>query len=133
MNREDLTLTGQDAEFERRAQALLRESAEALDGRVRSRLTQARFAALGALEAREGAPRFRVPGRWLPAGALAAAAVLAFAVWLAQPAGTPNAVLAEASPVEDAELLASNDGIDLYTDDADFYEWAGAVETGDAG
>jgi hypothetical protein len=131
MNRDDLTPT--DAAFEKHAAERLRASAEALEARVRSRLTAARFVALGELEKRSSAPRFRVPGAWLPAGALAAAAVLAVAVWMAQPAGSPNALLAEASPVEDAELLASNDGPELYAEDADFYEWAGADETAGPG
>ncbi len=125
MNRED-ELTPMDAAFEQRAGALLRAGTDALDGRVRSRLTQARFAALGELERRASAPRFRIPGAWLPAGALAAAAVLAIAVWVAQPAGPPAAALAEVSAVEDAELLASNDGPELYAEDADFYELAGS-------
>jgi hypothetical protein len=131
MNRDELTPT--DTAFEKHAAELLRASAEGLGGRVRSRLTAARFVALGELEQRAAAPRFRIPGAWLPAGALAAAAVLAVAVWIAQPAGSPNAVLADANPVEDAELLASNDGPELYAEDADFYEWAGSDEPGGSG
>ena len=129
MKRDDLTLTDSELALEREATKLLRASAEALDGRVRSRLTAARFVAHGELEKRASAPRFRIPGNWLPAGALAAAAVLAVAVWVAQPGSPPTAVVAEASPVEDADLLASNDGPDLYAEDPDFYEWA---DTSDA-
>jgi hypothetical protein len=123
MNRDELTLTDSEAALEREAARLLRASAEALDGGVRSRLTAARFVALGELEKRGSAPRFRIPGAWLPAGALAAAAVLAVAVWVARPLA-PTAIVAEASPVEDAELLASNEEPELYAEDADFYEWA---------
>jgi hypothetical protein len=74
-----------------------------------------------------------VPGAWLPAGALAAAAVLAVAVWVARPVETAPATLADESSMEDAEILASNDGPDLYSDDADFYEWAGSDSSGGAG
>ena len=124
MNRDDTPMTDADAAFERRARELMSASTEALDGRTRSRLTEARFAALAELEKRSSLPRFRVPGRWLPAGALAAAAVLSLAVFIARPLGTPGNPLAEVSAVEDAELLASNDEPELYADDADFYEWA---------
>ena len=127
MNSEELTPA--EVAFGRHAAELLRESAEALDGRARSRLTQARFVALGELKAgRSTAPRFRIPGAWLPVGALAAAAVLAIAVWIAQPTAPQGAVLADASPVEDVELLASNDDPGLYAEDADFYEWADSDE-----
>jgi hypothetical protein len=129
----DEQLTESDRAFERRASELLRASTESLDGRARSRLTAARFVALGKLEKRASAPRFRVPGAWLPGGALAAAAVLAVAVWVAQPSGLPSATVAEISPVEDAEILASNDEPELYADDPEFYEWAGSDQTGGPG
>lgn len=124
MNRDDTPMTDADAAFERRARELMTSSSGALDGQTRSRLTAARFAALAELEKRSSLPRFRVPGRWLPAGALAAAAVLCLAVFIARPTGTASPQLAEVSPVEDAEILASNDEPELYADDADFYEWA---------
>lgn len=117
-----------DSAFERRSRERLLESAQRLDGRVRSRLNQARHAALA--EAAGSATRFRVPGYWLPSGTLAAAAVLAIAVWIAQPNGVAPTT-AEVSPVEDIEILASNDGPDLYQDDAAFYEWAGADANGE--
>jgi hypothetical protein len=121
-----------DEVFERRASELLVESAEQLDGRVRSRLTQARHAALAELDSgRRGA--FRVPGFWLPAGAVAAATLLAVAVWMSAPA--PDAVTvaangADVSAVEDLVILASADEPELYAEDADFYEWAGATLDG---
>lgn len=112
--------------LERASRELLCASADAVDGRVRSRLTQARHAALAELAAGAGARPFRVPGRWLPAGALAAAAVLAVAVWVARPVAGPGAPLADAIASEDVEMLASTEGPELYADDADFYEWAGS-------
>ncbi len=119
-------------DFERRAAALLRASAESLDGHTRSRLTQARHAALAALAAGAAPRPFRVPGAWLPAGALAAAAVLAVAVWIGR-AGPEHATLAEAGAVEDVEILASGEGPELYAEEADFYEWAGGDAPGGAG
>lgn len=116
---------GLDA-FERSSRELLRASADAVDGRVRSRLNQARHAALAELAAGAGTRPFRVPGRWLPAGALAAAAVLAVAVWIARPVAGPGSPLADAMVAEDIEMLASTEGPELYADDADFYEWAGS-------
>ena len=119
--------------LEERSRELLTASAAALSGRVQSRLTAARFAATAEVQQRAGAPRFRTPGAWLPAGALAAAALLAVAVWIAQPSGNSNGAFADASPVEDAEMLASNDGPELYAEDPDFYEWAGAEPAAGAG
>ncbi|HXQ30401.1 MAG TPA: hypothetical protein VN790_00355 [Steroidobacteraceae bacterium] len=134
MNNEQPNVTESDADFERRTTKLLRDSADALEGRVRSRLTAARYAALAELEKRTGKPRLRVPGAWLPAGVLAAAAVLAVAVWIGQPVGGPATLVAEATLIdEDGEILASNEGPDLYADDPDFYEWAGTDQNGGAG
>jgi hypothetical protein len=133
MNDRRADMQQSDTAFERRSRELLLGSADALEGHIRSRLTAARHAALAELEKRAGEPRFRVPGAWLPAGALAAVAAVALAVWIARPVGGPAAVVADATPVEDAELLASNDGPELYADDPDFYEWAGADSGGGAG
>lgn len=73
-------------QFERNARALLEESVSRIDARTRSRLNQARHAALAAA----GTPR----PRWLssftlmPAASAAAAALLvAFVLWQRQPAG----------------------------------------------
>lgn len=117
--------TGADfAALEGRSRELLEASANSLDGYTRSRLNRARQAAIDEFRATRGARRFRVPGAWLPAGVLAAAAVLTVAVWVQQPTGVP---VAEITPVEDVELLASREGPELYAEDADFYEWAGSV------
>ncbi len=115
-----------------RSRDLLVASTEALDARTRSRLNQARHAALGELA---GSSRpFRVPSRWLPAGALAAAVALSVAVWIAHPGpGPAGGQLAEVVAAEDAELLASSEGPELYAEDAEFYEWAGGDATGGEG
>ncbi len=125
---------GAEADFERRVRSLLDESADRLDGRLRSRLTRARYAAL---EARP-APT-RAWNRWAPAGALAATLVIAVGLFvnrdLARPVHVPVAAVAPAPAtdpaaapsVDDLELLADNDAIELpNAEDYDFYEWAAA-------
>jgi len=120
-------------EFEQRCRTVLAAHVEAIDGQTLSRLQRARQAAL-ATAAKSGAARsFRTPGLWLPGGVLAGAAVLVLAVWVARPVGPAQVTIAEASPVEDAEILSSSDGPDLYADDAEFYEWAGSVAAGGTG
>ncbi|MFO1426646.1 MAG: hypothetical protein U1F11_06655 [Steroidobacteraceae bacterium] len=118
-------------EFERKTREVLEESLGRLDGRVRSRLTQARHRALAELEARERSPL----ARWLgvralvPAGALAAAALIAVTFWTQRPAGGDAG-----TALEDVEILADAEGLDLTQDaDPEFYEWAlGQGESGEA-
>lgn len=107
--------------FEKRTQEILEESAVRLDGRTRSRLTQARHAALGRL----AQPQRFGWRAYVPAGAAAGAAVLAVVMYT----GTPNndpVVVAHVSAVEDMELLADADAADFVDDgeDLEFYEWA---------
>jgi hypothetical protein len=111
-----------------RSRALLDASVDNLDAHTRSRLTQARHAALAVAEQRRGS---WLPSSWLPAGALAAAAVVAVALWMGQPGipSAPRAVPATtmaATAVEDVEIYATNDAIELFAEDPEFYEWAGA-------
>ena len=111
-----------DSEFEQRARALLTQSAEQLPGAVRSRLTQARFAALAARGAR--GPSFA--RRWVSAGA-AAAAVLALLVVYVPYGHSPAENPVANAGLEDIELLTDNDAVPLNGDqdvDYDFYEWA---------
>jgi hypothetical protein len=125
---EDQTMTGgqaMDSELEQRARALLIGSAENLPGAVRSRLTQARHAALSARHARM---RYRLQ-RWLPAGAVAAAVLALFVVFVPRgqhaPANAVNPLISNVAGVDEIELLSS--GMPLNTDqdvDYDFYEWA---------
>jgi hypothetical protein len=127
-------------DFERRLQALLEESVQRVGGRARSRLTQARHAAL-AEAARSG--RWQAPLRalvwtrprllWMPAaGAMAAAVLVAFVLWPHAPPGYPGV---EATPtnVEDLDLVADREGMDLMqSGDGQFYEWAMAqADAGD--
>jgi hypothetical protein len=109
-------------DFEKRTREILDESADRLDGRTRSRLTQARYAALAQLEQ----PARHWWRGFVPAGAAAAVAVLAVVLWSPNPPGQP------AAPVDDMELLADADAPDFVDggEDLEFYEWAaGEVET----
>lgn len=109
--------------FEQRAAALLRDSADELDGATRARLAHARATAL------EAAPRARswFDFRYLaPAGAMAAA-VLATVLFIGnrEPAVPVNASADDA--LYDMDLLADNDALDIAQEtDLDFIEWAAA-------
>jgi hypothetical protein len=118
------------ADFERQLQTLLEASVQHVGGHARSRLNQARHAAL-AEAARQGrwflflraATWLRL---WMPAaGAMAAAVLVAFVLWPNAPQGYP-AVDANHTTVEDLDLLADREGMDLMQGggDGQFYEWA---------
>lgn len=88
--------------FEQSARHWLREAAEGLDGRTRSRLNRARQAALAELPLRAGARR------WLlsPAVAAVGAASIALALWwmpFGKPSSSPTPAVVTA--IDDAELL----------------------------
>jgi hypothetical protein len=112
-----------DTEFEQRSRALLLDSAERLSGSVRSRLTQARHAALAARTSHGSGLFYR---RWMPAGALAGVVLALFVVLAPHGAGTGR--VAAASPaLEDMDLLSDSDSLPLNADqdvDFDFYDWA---------
>ena len=123
-------------EFEKRAREVLDESVGRLDGRARSRLTQARHAALAQLE---------MPARqwwrlYLPLGGATAAAVLGVMMWMggrpgddAAPVdGATMALNGNGGAFEDIDLLADGDAPDFVSEglELEFYEWAaGEVES----
>lgn len=109
-------------EFEKRTRELLQESTERLDGRTRSRLTQARHAALDRLQ-RPVRPRWFA---WAPAGAAAAVAVLAVLMW-------PRTETAPGAPADDFDIIADVEAPDFVDDgeDLEFYEWAAELENGE--
>lgn len=119
-----------EIEFERRTRALLRDSAEQLDGATRSRLAQARNKAL---EQR----RTRSP--WLdlrylaPAGAMAAGVLVTVLFLVRQ--DNPNPVNdSSGGALYDLELLADADGYELTQEaDLEFIEWAAAMGEDQAG
>jgi hypothetical protein len=118
--------------FEERSRALFQESVDGIDMATRSRLTQARHAALAAGAA---------PGRrtWMlrmpfltPAAGVTVAAVLAVALWFGTPLGSHlhGVMSADAqSNFEDLDLVAaseegSGDAMEMLQDDIEFYDWA---------
>ena len=119
-------------EFERRARLVLGESVTRIDGRVRSRLNQARHAAVEAATARRR-PLFSRLFTLVPtAGAAAAALMVAMVLW--HGGGRPAVVEIPPTPqTQDLDLLADSDGLDLVEDGGDgsgsFYEWAAEQQT----
>lgn len=111
----------EDNAFELRSRALFHDSVDGLDMRIRSRLTQARSAAL---EAAASNPRPWSFGwkMWTPAFGVTAAAILGFALWTGSSPDTQ-------SNFEDLDLVAatdegSADAMEMLQDDIDFYDFA---------
>jgi len=119
------------SQFERNARLVLEEGVRRIDARTRSRLNQARHAALEAAGTRR---RSWWSGLTLmpAAGAVTAALLVAFVLWPRAPQVAPPATLdAQHAVVEDVDLLTDNDSIDLMEGwDGSFYEWAAAQSEG---
>jgi negative regulator of sigma E activity len=114
--------------LEERSRALFLDSVERIDMRTRSRLTQARHAALEAAErARPRAWFMRMPVL-TSAATVAAAMVLGVSLWVHAPAVHQGAPPAETANFEDLEIVAasdnSQDNVEMLQDDLDFYAWA---------
>jgi hypothetical protein len=109
-----------ESQLERRTRELLLVSSERLAGATRSRLTQARFAAVAASEKRMR----RQLQRWAPAGVAAAAALALVVVFVPHGARAPFSPASNVA-VEDIDLLTSDLPLNADQDmDYDFYEWA---------
>jgi hypothetical protein len=113
-------------DFERLSREALEESVLRIDGRVRSRLNQARQAAVEAALARRR-PLFSRYFTLVPtAGAAAAAVLVAMVLWHRGPQmELPGPI--ESQKVEDLDLLADGEALDLVQDgdgSGSFYEWA---------
>jgi hypothetical protein len=116
--------------LEERSRALFHESVGNLDMALRSRLTQARYAAL---EAAGPSSRrswlLRVPF-FAPAAGVTAAAVLGVALWFGAPLGHHAVMSADnQSNFEDLDIVAASDEgagdpMEMLQDDIDFYAWA---------
>ena len=120
-----MNVNDRDKDLESVARSVFDESVERLDGATRSRLTQARHAALAELER----PRFRLAS-WVPAGALAGAAVLAVVMWTQPgPGVAPEPALA-AVPADDFEMLTMGEDLDLLDEDVGFYAWVATADMG---
>lgn len=117
MNREVPAAGGN--EVEKRAKALLDESIEHLDGRTLSRLTQARHAALDEVQRSR---QSLVRRWWLPATGAAVAAVLALMLGQGLRDSASPTVVADGSMLDDFEIVADADNLDML-EDVEFYSW----------
>ena len=118
-------------DFETRTRALLEDSVTRIDGRIRSRLNQARHAALAELE-RPARPPFWRSFALAPAAGVVAAVLLAVLLWAPRPGQMLPVAEPGSSAVEDLDLVADSDTFDLIEqEDGGFYEWA--VAQADAG
>jgi anti-sigma-K factor RskA len=109
--------------FEARARAVLEESVTRIDGRVRSRLNQARHAAVAELEQPARRPFWR-SFTLAPAAGVVAAMLLAIVLWAPRPGQVPPLAEVGPSAVEDLDLVADGDTFDLVDQEDGFYEWA---------
>lgn len=117
-------------DFERQSRLVLEESVRRIDGRVRSRLNQARQVAVEAAAARRRPVFWRYFTLVPTAGAVAAALLVALVLWRGDGHGERVAGLLTAEtphPAEDLELLADGEALELVQDgdgSGSFYEWA---------
>jgi hypothetical protein len=118
--------------LEERSRALFSDSVDNIDMRMRSRLTQARSAAIDAASHRWR--RFFRVQLWAPVVGVSAAAVLGAVLWF----GHGQTATENASTFEDLEIVASTDEastdeMELLQDDIEFYDWADKGANPDSG
>jgi hypothetical protein len=119
----------QFSDFERQSRLMLEESVRRIDGRVRSRLNQARQAAAEAASTRRRAVFWRYFTVMPTAGAVTAALLVAMILWhrAGQIDTVPLPPVENGHPGEDLELLADGEALDLVQEgdgSGSFYEWA---------
>lgn len=116
--------------FEDRSREVFLESVDNVDMRIRSRLTQARHAALEAALASNGRGWLARTRVWTPAAGVTAAALLAAALWLGLPAAHQGGAGADSQPsFEDLDIVASSDessgdALEMLQNDIEFYDYA---------
>lgn len=114
--------------FERRMHELLEQQVRSTSGRVRSRLTEARHAALAGAADRRALWRWRFTSRrvWLPlAGATASVVAVMMVLGSRHGVMPPFAVSRAVRTPQDMALLTDRDGLALVREgDGQFYEWA---------
>ena len=105
--------------FAKRAREVFLASTGSLDPQVLARLSQARRAAVDAVDA--SSPGFHLSWR-MPAGAMALAfvAVIGGALWTEGNAPAPGSSFTAANT--DAPMMMTGDNLDMYAD-MDFYQW----------
>ena len=105
-----------ERDLEVQAKALFDDSVERLDAATLSRLNQGRQKALEEVRAAGPAGQW---ARWVPAGGVAAAAVLAVFVWQGVPVEHSAPA---ANSAADFEIMLSEDSLDML-EDLEFYSW----------
>jgi negative regulator of sigma E activity len=114
--------------LEARSRELFQESVDAMDMRLRSRLTQARHAALDAAAAAKRRPWLFRLGTWTPAAGVTAAALLGAVLWFG--VGNHGLTAADSQPsLEDLDIVASTeegagDALEMLQNDLDFYDFS---------
>ena len=102
--------------FERRAKRAFDDSVAALDAATRSKLTQARYRALE----KQASTRDRdLRSALLPAGTVAATALVAWLVLWQQP---PTSDVQQA-PLGDLEILLGEEDLEMLDEELEFYGW----------
>ena len=105
-----------ERDLEVQAKALFDDSVERLDAATLSRLNQGRQKALEEVRAAGPAGQW---ARWVPAGGVAAAAVVAVFVWQGVPVEHSAPA---ANSAADFEIMLSEDSLDML-EDLEFYSW----------
>jgi len=115
-------------ELEAQARVLLAESVTRIDGRIRSRLNEARQAAVAESLRKRRRPAFLHGFLLVPtAGAVAAAVLVAMVLWPHQPQGGLPVSDGGQVMAQDLDLIADGEGLDMVEEsDGAFYEWAAA-------
>lgn len=116
---DDETLTA----LERRSRELFDAEVANLDARTRSRLNQARQAALAAAHPDKRAFRWLVPVSSVTALVLIAMVTLQF-----MRGGESTSGSQATTSVEDMEIIASADELDFLQNDLEFYDWLDSPE-----
>ena len=118
-----------EKELTAQARELFDDSVERLDAATLSRLNQGRQQALQEIRETGTAGQW---ARWVPAGGLATAAVVAVVVWQGMPVEHSAPAAGTAT---DFEIMLSEDSLDML-EDLEFYSWIDTanIETnGDVG
>jgi hypothetical protein len=108
-----------ELELEERTKQVFDRSLSEIDAATRSRLTQARYRALQEL-APAGARRSSWHWSFAPAGALAAAALVALLLWQTEPATEPTL---QAVAAADLEILLAEEELEMLDEELEFYAW----------
>jgi hypothetical protein len=105
-----------EKELTAQAKALFDDSVERLDAATLSRLNQGRQQALQEIRDSGAGGEW---ARWVPAGGLAAAAVVAVVVWQGAPVEHSAPAAGTAT---DFEIMLSEDSLEML-EDLEFYSW----------